>query len=420
MSVMPTFVLLWSVSILGQVQMDSPVAEGFVSAERPSTEQELAPYTIITVDIVEDLENYLLEGYPTPDIQAILDDESIPQEDRYWLDCRMRSMIAQLLHRFYNEHGGIVEIDADWIKPGEDYWQETMMINPLGRSQLNVPNSPHCPVEPGPLLNLFGEEVASLSTIGDLIKFSRDGSLAITQTGYRSRAGAQGAEMYFCFMYPDGSFKEVEFPDRNMQCDRTFAVSQDGSITAWNVYNIRDTEESYLLIYDVDGHEVESYRLPFQYVIYIAISPDNRYLACSAHGGDGSCIVERDTGVVHWFNSGTARQPVFSANSKFCVLPEGWLEGNSIMVDLGKRENYSICNEQAFTGNFVGDRAIATNNDNSFIVLGGQIYLNSTDVLTSLQYNEYNSISPNGYFCFLADGRLNFILLNLSSYLVEE
>ena len=391
-------VLLCTLTAIGQVQIGSTVAAGFNSAERPTTEQELAQYTILVVSTQEDLEDYLSEGYPTREIQIILNDESIPEEDRYWLDCRMRSAIAQLLHRFYDEQGNIVEVEAGWIKPGEGYWQETMMINPPGRSQPNVPTGPHCPIESGSLMDLYGEEVATLATIGDLIKFSRDGSLAITQTGYRSRAGYQGGEMHFCFMYPDGSFKEVEFSDRNLHCDRTYAVSQDGSITAWNVYNIRDEEESYLLMYDADGNEIEAYKLPFQYVIYITISPDNRYVACSAHGGDGSCVIDRDTGIVHWFSSGSARQPVFSANSKFCILPEGWLEGNSIIVDLENDcySRLSIEKSAASPAGRIGNVSIS--NDGQITVVSGGVYFNGENLLSLPDYR-WSSLSPNGYFC---------------------
>ncbi|MCK5132546.1 MAG: hypothetical protein KAR40_10405, partial [Candidatus Sabulitectum sp.] len=349
-----------------------------------------------------------------------VNDESIPEEDRYWLDCRMRSAIAQLLHRFYDEHGNVIEVDADWIRPGEDYWQETMMVNPPGRSQEISPEGPHYRPEPGPLLNLYGEEVANITTIGDWIKFSRDGSLAIAQTGYRSR-GRIGGEMYFCFMYPDGSFKEVAFPEPNILCDITYAVSQDGSISAWNIYNIRNEEESYLLIFNKDGNEIERYDLPHPAIKYITISPDNRYVACSALWG-GSRVVDRNTSELLWFDNGSVRKPFFSANSQFCALPEGWVEGFSPVVDLLDNSHQLISNERALLSGTNGGREISINNDGTLLIIGGQVYLNGTNVICNSEFGQ-NSISPNGYFAYICNdfslGWEDFVILDLNTLIQE-
>jgi hypothetical protein len=79
----------------------------------------------------EDLEVALVDGYPMPWLAEVLADSTIPEEDRYWLDCRMRVAIAQELHLFFDLEGNRVEVEAEWIAPGEDYWRENMMVNLL-------------------------------------------------------------------------------------------------------------------------------------------------------------------------------------------------------------------------------------------------------------------------------------------------
>ena len=429
MSVMPTFVLLWSVSMLGQVQMDSPVAEGFISAERSSTEQELAPYTIITVDTVEDLENYLSGGYPTPEIQAILDDESIPQEDRYWLDCRMRSTIAQMLHRFYDQEGNIIELDAAWIAPGEDYWQEVMMVHPPVADEEQpstestggitvVPRPSIRPemrsdgptvsinVKSGDLYNLYGEEVGQLAAILEEINTSRDGSIAAIRTGSGRQPGwFYGGSLFFSLMYSDGTFEEINvlesYPEAFSRGNTRTMISQDGSISTWNIFTITEPRESYLLVYDRQGNEIESYSLPSSFDLTcngISISSDNSYIACAGGMHQGSGIIDRRTGEIQWFNRASGRQPVFSENSRYCALGGCMHSESSYIVDL-ENDNYSrisIARSAASPAGDIGNVSIS--NDGQITVVSGGVYFNGENVLSLPDYR-WSSLSPNGYFC---------------------
>ncbi len=426
MSVMPTFVLLWSVSMLGQVQMDSPVAEGFISAERSSTEQELAPYTIITVDTVEDLENYLSEGYPTPEIQAILDDESIPQEDRYWLDCRMRSTIAQMLHRFYDQEGNVIELDAAWIAPGEDYWQEVMMVHPpVPQRERSSPETtggvtvvPRPSVRPemrsdgptvpvhvrsGDLYNLYGEQFGEIAIALERVSTSRDGSVAIKRTGSGRHFMFPGGSLFFCFMYPDGSFKEVNVLESypSVLNHNNDMVSQDGSISAWNIFTIAEPRESYLLVYDKQGNEIESYSLPSSFDLTydgISISSNNRYIGCAGGMHQGSGIIDRQTGEILWFSRATGRQPYFSENNRFCALGGSLYSESSYIVNL-ENDSYSrlsIARSAASPAGDIGNVSIS--NDGQITVVSGGVYFNGENLLSLPDYR-WSNLSPNGYFC---------------------
>jgi hypothetical protein len=130
MRLLITLVLFSYISIAETITgTEGVVLDGFVSSPTPSSQAALNQYLILSSEFPEDLELIVENGYPTPEIREILTDESIPKEDRYWLDCRMRSKIAQILHRFYSENGDIIDIEADWVAPGEDYWQEIMMVS---------------------------------------------------------------------------------------------------------------------------------------------------------------------------------------------------------------------------------------------------------------------------------------------------
>jgi hypothetical protein len=414
----------YAIPLPAQTPVDGTIAEGFTSATRPSTQAELDRYTLLSVSTLEDLETFLENGYPTPELKRIFNDESIPEEDRYWLDCRMRSAIAQLLHRFYDEDGDIIEVDADWIRPGEDYWQEIMMVNPVGEPQEISPNGPsfHFPVESGYLYNLYGDEIGQLAAVNEFARTSRDGSVTIVQTGRRSRLG--GGEMFFCFMYPDGSFSEIEFTDNAILSDRNMAMSQDGSISAWNIFDSMDYQDSQLLIFDSNENEIERYDIA-NMTDWITISPDNRFVAFSL-SREGSGIVDRDTGDILEFSGGSGRQPFFSQNSLQCSLAGGGLGSSTHIINLQNGTHYLISNYKATLEGQRGFGDVSLSNSGRLILAGGQSYYDGSTIFAD-PYFRNNSVSPNGYFCFLGDNVRSwtlgiwesFAILNLESIIQE-
>jgi len=409
---------------------EGPILDGFIY-EPPTGSTQLDCFALLTVSNASDLDAFLSNGYPTPEISMLLEDESIPEEDRYWLDCRLRSSIAQILHRFYDRNGNVIEIEADWIKPGEDYWQEIMMVNLPGEPEEDSPHWPGFgfPVESGPIYNLYGDERGHIAALREHVRLSRDGSIAVVQAGRRGRGGA--GDMSFCFMYPDGSFREAEFPDTGILSDRNQIISQDGSISVWQVFRRNDPGHSSLLLYDRSGNELDRFELPVNRIDGMAISCDNRYIACSGGVYSGSGIIDIQSGDIVWFSEGTARRPFFTQNATLCVLPECRLEGNSTIVNLVDDYTHGIDNRMTLPEDPRNSgRNISISNDGRMLVIGGQVYLDGRNVVSSTELDyRNNSLSPNGMFGILYDnpshtgalGVFNkFAVLDLSTIAEED
>ncbi len=187
---------------------------------------------VFRAETAEELEAALVDGYPMPWLEEILSDETIPEEDRYWLDCRVRAVIAQDLHLFFDEEGNPIHIEADWIAPGEDYWRENFIMNPVGEPFLY--DSPDMPTnvvsEPGYVVNRFGETIGQLAMAEDYIRLSRDGSIGVTGSDL-STTEPEYPITYdnACILYADGSFKEVAAP---WSYRRNYTISSDGNTIA--------------------------------------------------------------------------------------------------------------------------------------------------------------------------------------------
>jgi hypothetical protein len=261
----------------------------------PRSDEETLPLTdyddfevteLFRAESIEDLEASLTDGYPMPWLERVLKDESIPWEDRYWLDCRVRSIFAQDLHLFFDREGNPVQIEAEWIAPGEDYWRENMLVRPVvpgehsdnqedtidqdGRLNLayyesnpgeNIrepfnENSPTLMSDPpGKILNLFGEQVGRLAVVNRSVVLSRDASVGAVQSGGNGRIDNWDRTAYACILYPDGSFVEKPFEQTGQY---RAAVSSDGSVVAFIcihiVYPEYDNQIVDAFVFDRNGN----------------------------------------------------------------------------------------------------------------------------------------------------------------------
>jgi hypothetical protein len=170
-------------------------------------------YTVVELfraETANDLETAVANGYPMPWLAEVLSDESIPEEDRYWLDCRIRAATAQDLHLFFDRSGNPTHVDAAYIGPGEDYWREHLMVSPVGARDLPEENRPTRPVGGrGYILDVFGDRVGELAEVSSSESLDRDATIAVTPSGGSTMLNWQ--EAFACFMYPNGSFREVPF-----------------------------------------------------------------------------------------------------------------------------------------------------------------------------------------------------------------
>ena len=293
------------------------------------------------IDVIEvfraetpgDLEASLSDGYPMPWLEEILNDGSIPEEDRYWLDCRVRAVIAQDLHLFFDREGNPVHVEADWIRPGEDYWRENFIVNPPGEPFLfSTPDRPsNVTSEPGFVVNRFGEEVGRLAMTDEDIRLSRDGSIGVTCSGLPSDyfyLRPVSTPTYACILYSDGSFKEVKI---GFSDDDFYAISNDGNTIVVASYlpveSFDDYEKgSMLWILNRDGSIKSTFEADAgpqnspvavsatgKYVAYVSSPFENNFRTFLFNGVTGNQINCFDGIVGHYL--------YFTPNEKyFCIM----------------------------------------------------------------------------------------------------
>ena len=273
----------------------------------------------------EELEAALVDGYPMPWLAEVLADSTIPEEDRYWLDCRMRAAIARDLNLFFDRDGNRVEIECDYMHPGESYWREHFIVNPPGESfrydALDRPAGiPYVQMEaqPGFIVNLYGERVGDIAITRDRVWLSRDASVGIFRTGNTDGIGYNRA----CFLYPDGSFREQPIDLVFVQ----YALSQDGNVAVFYSRSRHNPDqldqeqwEWMLYAFDHEGDLIFERLMPSSPLsgsATPAISPDSRYIAAPLSGGE-VWLLDARTGVVIHSWGGTPDNMVGGSNLYF-------------------------------------------------------------------------------------------------------
>ncbi|NOQ22440.1 MAG: hypothetical protein GQ565_07305 [Candidatus Aegiribacteria sp.] len=261
------------------------VAAAITAADNiDSGSSDLEIVEVFRAETPEELEAALTDGYPMPWLEEILSDESIPEEDRYWLDCRVRAAIARDLSLFFDRDGNPVHIECDYMHPGEDYWREHFIVNLPGESYRF--DSPDMPTgitdQPGYIVNLFGERVGDIALSRSRIWLARDASVGIGICDY-SWDGRRANSA--CFLYPDGSFIEKEIDPIFVQ----FALSEDGSIAVYYSASAHDYDSPERMLYAFDSNgELIFHRLmptgPMSGSATPAISPDNTIIAAPIAG----------------------------------------------------------------------------------------------------------------------------------------
>ncbi|MCD4776338.1 MAG: hypothetical protein K8S15_09855, partial [Candidatus Aegiribacteria sp.] len=253
---------------------------------------------LFRAETIEELEASLMDGYPFAWLEETLKDESIPWEDRYWLDRRVRAAISQNLHVFYDTENNPVHISADCIFPGEYYWREHMIVDPAG---WNVPEGAERPVaaawwDIGYIFNTFGRKVGDLALPVPMIVMSRDGEISVISTGGNSPE-YPNEQPYACFMYSDGTFFEVPLDVIGMY---SAIVSQDGSIVAFSCVHQSESSTSDqgnptgpVYIFDRDANHLRTIfpEVQLEWCWRPAISSEGEYLCHTARGAN-TCLID--------------------------------------------------------------------------------------------------------------------------------
>ncbi|MCK5035837.1 MAG: hypothetical protein KAS73_08095 [Candidatus Sabulitectum sp.] len=251
---------------------------------------------------IEDLEASITIGYPMPWLEEILKDETIPWEDRYWLDCRMRAAIAQNTNTFFNPAGSPVHVEADGIFSGEYYWREHLIVDPTGEySQDRVDR----PIHPsgddfgsGYILNSFGRNVGEIAVASREVSLSRDASIGVHVTGERIHNDDYSGQYYFTLLHPDGSFTDIPFENLGNHVGR---VSQDGERIVFTRKTHPDTNPgSNVDIFDRTGYLVQRIQTDlYSSFNPISISRDGHYAWIPLRGPEySSALIDCSDGDV--------------------------------------------------------------------------------------------------------------------------
>ncbi len=355
-----------------------------------------------------------------PWLEEILNDESIPEEDRYWLDCRMRSAIAQDLHLFYNEEGSPLYVEADFITPGEDYWREHMMVNPLGSTDVRDEYRPTGAFgDPGYIMDLYGNRVGDLAEVDRFVSLSRDASIAAVVSGGRTLD--HPGESIACLMYPDGSFKEVPF-DRNG--DYEAMVSSNGEVVAFQcvtpdgMFDIRTHERTDVMgdvyVFDPDGNLIHRVSPP---VIFSSgergkISSTGRFICDKLSTGElflFDCENDYATRLLSMSEGGRGRTS-FNYNPDGDYLCTGGFS-TGLVIELDTFETVWVSSNK-FVG--INDNVRIHCSSNAECIASTtrhgdrpdyyyelEVYLDNKLVYSDTaegRYHEETVVSPNGYF----------------------
>ncbi|MCK5787355.1 MAG: hypothetical protein KAH54_12460, partial [Candidatus Sabulitectum sp.] len=254
--------------------------------------------------------------------------ETIPWEDRYWLDRRVRAAIAQNTHTFFNPAGSPVHIDADEIFPGEYYWREHLIVDPEG---IYAPEDVARPVlstdfgftDSGYILNPFGYRVGNIAIAENGMSLSRDASIGVYVSGVNGEFERFGYQHYACLLYPDGSFTEIPFEDTGAYGG---TISADGNVLVFFRQGGPSTDPSFVEVMNRNGQFLR--RIPsdghFEYMSKPPISFDGHYTSNMLRSYHSSIVDVLDGEIVQTTNhTGTDLTTLYCSFSPdgnyFCI-----------------------------------------------------------------------------------------------------
>ena len=371
-----------------------------------------------------------------PWLAEILDDETIPEEDRYWLDCRVRAVIARDLHTFFDREGNRIDVTAEGgIRNGEAYWRETFIVEPdyiekvaIGTSSRNrmvgvpVNDSPEIAPPyyfwrtPGYLLNRYGEKIGDIATTDFNIHLSRDGNLGIYTSGLQ-RHIRNPSHLFFL-----NSNNEVidQVIGPYLAGFSTLSMAEDGSIaiaacsgdgSSWT--SNRDgglgidypDGEIMLHVFTGAGEFLHAIAMPGRHTDMFPpeISPDAEYIAYTSAPVNITFLLDAVSGetIYEWDQYGSFN-PSFTQNSRYLCVPAvggariydcetgeimferpGQMVNNDFHVGLSASNDLSVV---------TGERLVGTRYSRD-IFLNGELY-SSEPPGGSATLN----VSPNGFF----------------------
>ncbi len=397
-----------------------------IAATAQTETSSLRVEEVFSVESPEELESALADGYPMPWLAEILEDETIPEEDRYWLDCRVRAVIARELHLFYNRDGEPVHVEAEGgIRNGEAYWREVFIVEPVYIKRSSIGSNESAPeIEPpyyfwrtpGYLVDRFGERIGEIATTDLIMHLSRDGRLGIYTSGLRMHA-ENPSHVYF--LNSSNDVKDVPIGPRLsglsgicMADDGSFAlVACSGTGSTWTRNRDQGMDLDYpddevmMHVFTGTGDLIYARTMP-EGPTNNQISPDMRYISYAAL--NTTYLLDATTGetIYTWEHYGGCN-PFFTRSSRYlCVPAVGGAkifdcETGEVAFDMPgqipNRNYYEGLNASNDLSVIAGDRIFEIppyDNIQYFndIFINGELY-SSEPMGARIQ-----EVSPNGYF----------------------
>ena len=378
---------------------------------------------IFRAETIEELEASLTDGYPYTWLEETLKDESIPWEDRYWLDRRMRAAISQNLHTFFDTENNLVYVDADDVFPGEWYWREHMVVDPEGRYVSGDAVRPVLPewgnIDAGYVLDCYGYRVGEIAVAYNGLSLSRDASIGVFSIGQPSNYDdfeQWNVQYYANLLYPDGSFKAVQFDELGVYSG---SVSADGSTMVFFHKTKYDEEPGSVIVMDRDGTILRTIPSEFHFsrMFKPPISYDGHYASCELrHAEPHTAVVDCINGYVfldteHTGTDLTSLNCSFSPDGDyFCI--GGMCKGRVVDLRDGSECIYPETAHQENTND--GTRiscsnsevitAIATNRNlhsNNLNVYSKAGFIKIIPIETNVSAYLEPEVSPNGYYILM-------------------
>ncbi|MCD4847960.1 MAG: PQQ-like beta-propeller repeat protein [Candidatus Aegiribacteria sp.] len=385
-------------------------------AEEASVSSEVEVIELFHAETPEELEAALTDGYPMPWLEEILNDESIPEEDRYWLDCRVRAAIAQDLHLFYDREGNPIHVEAAWIKPSEGYWRESFMISPIGDQSLSYPveGGGHLHGEPGSLVDSYGNEIGQYSITALGFRGSRDGSL------FTSSLCRIHGQYHLVLLYSDKNYFvssiEMDYGRCGVSQSGEYVIlAAHGSDDPWGDDDIPPRA----ILLNRSGEVVWETELKMPPIgnPTPVISPDDRYCAVVSHASSAEDrlnlllqVFDMETGQEVWrLEEPTGTRVTFSPDGGTVFIHGKINESHAIHISTGE-ELWNDSRISAATLEYSEIRYLKGSNNAEYLiaVIRQQdaptedwflaLFDNQGQVLAVDHINSSMDVSPNDYF----------------------
>lgn len=409
-------------SLMQQAWESEYIPESTVPVVPLTDYEDFEVVELFRAETIEELEASLTDGYPYPWLEETLRDETIPWEDRYWLDRRVRAAISQNLHVFYDTENNPVYVDADCIFPGEPYWREHMIVDLVG---MNVPEGTERPAgfelsDFSYLYSPYGYMKGKYPFAYPIIAISRDGSIgAFAGIVSLSLDEMFPVEPFEFIIFPDGSYKEV-IDDPNSDYD--VAVAPDGSVVVFfslsDVRQENEIQDEDIYVFSRNGDLVRSFvsTVPLGNDVWLSVTSEDGRYACHYADNANACLINCIEGTTEIVSEPAG---YFRSCDEFNFSPDGRYVGLG-GATLGQLYDTETGETVVFSETAPADQdtdqpytTVTSSNEGFCVVLTTwhrtdpvdyyelNIYINNNrihnDRITSFGFT-VTDVSPNGYY----------------------